>query len=114
MAVAENVAVALQVVKDAGTEMFAGQASIGFSTSVIVTVWAHVEVCILASVAVQTTVFVPTGKVVPNALLFVTTTPEQLSVAVAAPIATPVFAQSPAVLFPTMLLGQVITGGGST
>ena len=94
-------------------EMFAGHVIDGFSTSVIVTVCAQVVVCDLESVAVQTTVFVPTGKVVPNELLFVTATPGQLSVAVAEPIAMPVLVQIAGSLLPTMLLGQVITGSGS-
>ena len=56
---------------------FAGQVIVGITSSVTVTVWVHVEVFPLASVAVQVTVVLPFGKAVGALLL--TVAPVQLS-----------------------------------
>ena len=62
--------------------MFAGHVIVGFWLSTIVTVKVHCPVLLLASVAVQVTVVVPTAKVDPEAGVHVVApTPGQLSVA---------------------------------
>jgi hypothetical protein len=63
--------------------MSAGQAMVGSSASFTVTVKLQVSVLPLVSVAVQTTVVVPTGKNVPLAGLHAIVAPGQLSLAVA-------------------------------
>ena len=62
--------------------MFCGHVMVGFSVSVTVTVKLQLAVLPEASVAVQLTVVVPTGKVEPDAGVQDTVTPGQLSVAV--------------------------------
>jgi len=63
--------------------MLAGQLAVGGSLSVTVTVKLHVAVRPEASVAVQLTVVVPTGKSPPEAGLQRIVAPEQLSLALA-------------------------------
>ena len=65
--------------------MLAGQAIVGGCVSLTVTVNEHEAVFIAASVAVQVTVVVPTGKVVPDAGTQLMVGAAQLSVAVTAP-----------------------------
>jgi hypothetical protein len=64
--------------------IFAGHEITGGVLSVTVTVWVAVAVLPCASVAVQVTVVVPTGKVFPDGLRE-TVTPGQLSLADAVP-----------------------------
>jgi hypothetical protein len=77
--------------------------------SITVTVWLQVDVLPLLSVAVQTTVLIPTGKVAA-ALLVIVVAP-QLSVAPANPRKTPVALHAPAPALTVTGGGQVITGG---
>jgi hypothetical protein len=63
--------------------MSAGQAAVGASVSLTVTVKEQALVFPLASVAVQFTVVVPLGKVEPLAGVQLILAPEQLSLALA-------------------------------
>jgi len=87
----------------------AGQVITGFSVSLTVTLKLQVAVLPEASVAVQVTLFVPFAKVEPLAGLHTLVTPGQLSVALTNQV-TLEASQTPAVVFVTMLAGQVITG----
>ena len=62
--------------------MFAGHVTVGACVSCTVTVKVQVPVFVEASVAVQVTVVVPTGKVDPDAGAHTTVAPGQLSDAV--------------------------------
>lgn len=64
------------------TVISAGQAIVGFSVSLTVTVKEQLAVLPDASVAVLVTVVVPFGKVEPEGGLLTTVTPGQLSLAV--------------------------------
>jgi hypothetical protein len=68
-----------------------------------------VDVLPAASVAVQLTVVVPTGKVEPDAGAHATVAPAQLSSELAVKLTT--VEHWPAVLFVTMLAGQLAVGG---
>jgi hypothetical protein len=81
---------------------------VGGSRSLTVTVKLQLAVLPEASVAVQTTVFVPVGKTLPLVGAQVTVTPGQLSVAAASN--TTIWLHWPAAVFVTMLAGQVTTG----
>jgi len=76
--------------------------------SVTVTVKEHVAVLPCASVAVLTTVVVPTGKVLPLAGLLATVTPGQLSVALTLNVT--LLLQAPGAGLTVIALGQVICG----
>ena len=65
-------------------DIFEGQAIVGSSVSLIVTVKVHGVTLFDASVAVHVTVVTPFANVEPDAGLHATVTPGQLSVAVAA------------------------------
>ncbi len=77
--------------------------------SVTVTVKEQVAVLPEASVAVQVTVVVPTGKQSPDGGVQLTVTPGQLSVAVAVKVSTA--QHKPGSLVSVMLAGQVTVGG---
>ena len=90
--------------------MLAGQTMVGDCVSVMVIVNVQVAVLPDASVAVDVTVVVPTGKKLPDAGTETTVVPGQLSVAVGALNVTTAphwFAVLEAVIFE----GQVILGG---
>src|SRR5438128_4687072 len=74
------------------------------------TVKVQVAVLLLASVAVQVTVVVPTGKQEPDGGVQTTVTPGQLSEAVAVKLTTVQGSLTLAVAA-VMLAGQVIVGG---
>src|SRR5205085_5650958 len=82
----------------------AGQLTIGFSVSLTVTVNVQEAVLPAASVAVELTDVVPTGKVEPDAGLETIVTPGQLSVAVTVKFTTAL--HLPASFDLTMLAGQ--------
>ena len=65
-----------------GTVMFAGHVSVGACVSLTVTEKTQIPVFVEASVAVQITDVVPTGKVEPEAGTHATVAPGQLSEAV--------------------------------
>jgi hypothetical protein len=91
------------------TVIFAGQVITGGCTSLTVTVKVQVAVLPVASVAVEVTVVVPTGKNEPEAGTAATVTPGQLSVAFTAKFTTaPHWLGS---LLTVIFAGQVITGG---
>ena len=71
----------MPIIDDAGTAMFAGQTIDGACVSLTVTVNEHEAVFIDASVVVQVTVVVPTGKVDPDAGEHTVDAPGQLSTA---------------------------------
>jgi len=86
-----------------------GQVITGFCTSVTVTVKLQLVVLPLASVAVFVTVVVPTGNVLPLALLLVRFVTPQLSVALTKNV-TLLRLHWPGSAVSTRLLEQVITG----
>ena len=86
-----------------------GQVITGFCASVTVTVKLQRVVLPLASVAVLVTVVVPTGNVLPLALLLTKFVTPQLSVALTVKV-TLLRLQRPASVDNTKLQGQVITG----
>jgi len=89
--------------------MFAGQVIVGGCVSFTVTVNVQVAVLPTASVAVDVTVVVPTGKKLPDAGVLTTVTPGQLSLAVTLKVTT---APHWFGLFETVILaGQVMDGG---
>jgi hypothetical protein len=89
------------------TDIFAGHAIVGSSLSVTVTSNEHVAVFPLASVAVDTTVVVPTGNTEPEAGTE-TTDEEQLSVEVTEKVT--IAPQEPASVLTVMFAGQAIVG----
>ena len=91
--------------------MLAGQVMVGGSTSLTMMVKLHVDVLPAASVEVEFTVEVPTGKNDPEAGTD-TTVAEQLSVVVTEK--NTVAPQSPGVAFMLMFAGQEITGGSTS
>jgi hypothetical protein len=92
----------------AGCTMLAGQVMIGFCVSLTVTVKLQVAVRPAASVAVELTVVVPTGKALPEAGTLTTVTPGQLSAALTVKFTTA--EHWPGVLFTVMFAGQVMVG----
>jgi hypothetical protein len=91
------------------TVILAGQVIAGGCASFTVTVNVQVAVLPAASVAVDVTVVVPTGKKLPDAGTLTTVTPGQLSLAVTLKLTT---APHWFGLFETVILaGQVIAGG---
>ena len=74
--------VAVHVPAGAFVTMFAGQVTVGFVESLTVTVKLHEPVLPDASVAVQVTVVVPTGKLDPEAGAHTTVALPQLSLPV--------------------------------
>jgi hypothetical protein len=82
---------------------------VGACVSFTVTVKVQVAVLPEASVAVEVTVVVPVGNRLPEAGTLVTTTPGQLSVAVA--LKFTIAPHMPVVLLTVIFAGQVITGG---
>lgn len=92
---------------------FAGQVIVGACVSLTVTVKVHGDdILPEASVAVQLTVVVPTGNVDPDAGVHTTVAPGQLSSDVAVKLTTA--EHCPAVLFVTILAGQIAEGGMSS
>jgi len=88
--------------------MFAGQVITGGSRSCTITRKAHAAVFPLGSLAVQFTVFVPLGKVLPEGGTQVTGTLPQLSVAVTLNVATA--SHLPVAVFRVRSAGQEMTG----
>ena len=89
--------------------MFDGQVTVGAWVSLTVTVNAHVPVFDDASVAVQLTAVVPTGKVEPVAGTQLTVAPGQLSEAVGV-VKFTTAEHCPAVAGVVMFAGHVIVG----
>jgi hypothetical protein len=83
LAVGEKVTMAEQTPTPAIVEMLDGQAMVGFSLSLTVTLNEQLAVLPLVSVAVQLTGVVPFGKEEPDDGVQATVTPGQLSFAVA-------------------------------
>jgi len=107
VAVAKNVATAVQPPASAINVMFEGQETVGFCASTTVTRNVHVPVRPAPSVAVAVTVVAPTAKKLPGAGTYVTVA-EQLSVAVAANVT--VAPHTPASAFTVIGAGQLTDG----
>lgn len=107
VAVPRATPLAVQRPASALTVTLAGAVMLGAWLSVTVTVCEAVAVLPEASVAVQITVVVPSGKVA-GALLDAVA--EQLSATVALPSDTPLAVQSPASAFTVTAAGAVIVG----
>ena len=92
--------------------MLAGQAIVGGSASLIVTVKLQVAVIPAASVTTNVLVVIPTGNVAPlgRPAVCAVVAPAQLSVPTGATNAT-IAPQTPGSLFVEMLAGQAIVGG---
>lgn len=89
--------------------MSGGQAIVKAALAVTVTAKLHVETLPAASVAVQVTVVVPTGKAEPDGGWQTTLTPGQLSVALTVKVTVADEAAGAAAT--VMSAGQVMTGG---